>query len=261
MDPRDTEWVVERPTYRVFFWRPVEVPSAAGREPAYRSRAYRLEGAADVLEVLRWADDVASAEETSVVYLESRDAGAPGLVLLAGVDPTAEHVSEPATGTIETPPGYLDPEQLGLEDLATALQDQGAFDLHRWVLDRTTGEVVFVSLDLGLDEEEVDLEDDRWVSIEPIGSGIWYGDMVDFAEGITDEQAGRRLGRALQGRGAFRRFRNALYDGPPELVSAWHAFHDARARRRAVEWLRENDLVTDEAGEAFRASNPDPELP
>lgn len=46
---------------------------------------------------------------------------------------------------------------------------------------------------------------------------MWYGDMVDFAEGTADGQAGRRLGRALRGKGAFRRFKNALYDGPPEL--------------------------------------------
>jgi hypothetical protein len=36
---------------------------------------------------------------------------------------------------------------------------------------------------------------------------------------------------------------------------------DARARRRAVEWLADNSLVDDEAAERFLASHPDPELP
>ncbi len=262
LDPRDSEWTVERPTYRVFLWRPLEVPRPAGGARAYQSRAYRLLGAADVPEVLRWADEVAAPEETFVVYLESSDAGRPGLLRLAGTDPTAGPAREPSDTAIETPPGYLDPAAVDLEDLAMALQDQGAFDLHRWVLDRTSGEVVMVNLDIGLEEEDdIDPEDDRWVSIEPIGSGVWYGDMADFAEGVSDDQAGRRLGRALRGKGAFRRFKNALYDGAPELVSVWHAFHDARARRRAVEWLRDNDLVTDEAAEAFYTRNPDPELP
>ena len=32
--------------------------------------------------------------------------------------------------------------------------------------------------------------------------------MVDFAEGISDRAAGGRLSRALQGKGAFRRFKS-----------------------------------------------------
>jgi len=261
LDPRDSEWAVERPAYRVLLWRPLEVPRPAAGATPYQSRAYRLLGADDVHEVLRWAGEVAAAEETCVVYLESTDAGSPGVLRLVGTDPTEAPRTARDAGPVETPPGYLDPEQLDLEELAMALQDQGAFDLHRWVLDRTTGAVVLVSLDIGLEDDEVDLEDDRWVSIEPIGSGVWYGDMADFADGITDDQVGRRLGRALRGKGAFRRFKTALYDGAPELVSSWHAFHDARARRRAVEWLWDNDLVTDEAAEAFYARHPDPELP
>lgn len=262
LDPRDSEWTVERPAYRVFFWRPLEVPRPAAGATAYQSRAYRLLGADDVDEVLRWAGEVKAAEETYAVYVESTDAGSPGVLRLTGADPTAVPPTKGADTVAESPPGYLDPGQVDLEELAMALQDQGAFDLHRWLLDRNTGEVVFVNLDIGLEEPEDDLDDaEHLVPIEPIGSGIWYHDMVDFAEGISDDQAGRRLGRALSGKGAFRRFKNALYDGSPELVSAWHAFHDARARRRAVEWLQENGLVTDEAAEAFYAAHPDPELP
>jgi len=61
--------------------------------------------------------------------------------------------------------------------------------------------------------------------------------MVEFIEGISDDTAGRRLGRAISGRGAFRRFKDELYEEYPGLVSAWQAFRDGRARRRAVEWL------------------------
>jgi hypothetical protein len=34
------------------------------------------------------------------------------------------------------------------------------------------------------------------VRIDPLPSWIWYQDMADFAEAITDERAGRRLSRA-----------------------------------------------------------------
>ena len=42
--------------------------------------------------------------------------------------------------------------------------------------------------------------------------------MADFAEQITDERAGRRLARAIQGKGAFRRFKDELHEEYPDLV-------------------------------------------
>lgn len=85
--------------------------------------------------------------------------------------------------------------------------------------------------------------------------------MADFAEGITDERAARRLLRAIDGKGAFRRFRAELQEEYPELLSAWYAFRDARATRRAVEWLADNELIDDEAAERFLAGHPDSHLP
>ena len=89
----------------------------------------------------------------------------------------------------------------------------------------------------------------------------WYQDIADFAGTITDERAGRRLARAIQGRGAFRRFKDELHQERADLLTVWYAFSDVRARRRAVEWLADNSLVDDEAAERFLASHPDPELP
>ena len=36
--------------------------------------------------------------------------------------------------------------------------------------------------------------------------------MADFAEGVSDDAAKRRLARAIRGKGAFRRFRDELYE-------------------------------------------------
>jgi hypothetical protein len=85
--------------------------------------------------------------------------------------------------------------------------------------------------------------------------------MADSAEAITDERAGRRLARAIQGKGAFRRFKDGLQEEYPDLLSAWYGFRDARARRRAVEWLADNSLIDDEAASHFLASYKDPDLP
>jgi hypothetical protein len=85
--------------------------------------------------------------------------------------------------------------------------------------------------------------------------------MADFAETITDERATRRLARAIQGKGAFRRFKDELHEEHPELLPAWYAFRDARATRRAVQWLADNSLIGDEAADQFLAGHPDPALP
>jgi Uncharacterised protein family (UPF0158) len=85
--------------------------------------------------------------------------------------------------------------------------------------------------------------------------------MADFAEGITDERAGRRLLRAIQGKGAFRRFKNELHEEYPDLLPAWYAFRDARAQRRAVQWLADSSLIDDDAASRFLTGLPDPDLP
>jgi hypothetical protein len=75
--------------------------------------------------------------------------------------------------------------------------------------------------------------------------------MADFAEGVSDDVAKRRLARAIRGKGAFRRFRDELYEEYPELVSAWHAFRDNRAQCRAVEWLLDEGFIDEEDAERF----------
>jgi uncharacterized protein UPF0158 len=83
--------------------------------------------------------------------------------------------------------------------------------------------------------------------------------MAGFAEAVTHERAGRRLLRAIQGKGAFRRFKDELREEYPGLLPAWYAFRDARATRRAVRWLAENSLTAAAAGR-FVAGHPDPGL-
>jgi len=148
-----------------------------------------------------------------------------------------------------------------LDELATALADQDSFE-HRWLIDPSTGQTVFWTRDCGIDgQNPVDLEELDLVVIDPLPSYVWYQDMADFAEGISDEQAGRRLARAIGGRGAFRHFKDELHEEYPDLVPVWYAFRDARARRRAVEWLDEQDLVDQVQARQFLDDHPEPTLP
>ena len=153
---------------------------------------------------------------------------------------------------------------MDLDDIAQALSDQTDYE-HRWLLDPATGELHIWTSDTGLDGQDLvdgdELEETDLVAIDPLPSSVWYRDMADFAERISDDQAARRLERAIRGRGAFRRFRDELYEEYPDLVSVYQGFRDARARRRAVEWLLDEGLVDQGEAERYLEEHPDPELP
>jgi len=85
--------------------------------------------------------------------------------------------------------------------------------------------------------------------------------MADFAEGISDGAAGRRLTQSLQGWGAFRGFKDQIYQHHPDLIPAWHALRDVRAQRRAVEWLLDQGLIDDSAAQEYATDHPNQDLP
>jgi Uncharacterised protein family (UPF0158) len=152
---------------------------------------------------------------------------------------------------------------LELDEIATALADQN--DYERCLLINTmTGELVLWTRDTGIDgHHPIDLDDldPDLLGIGPLPSHVWYQDMADFADQISDERAARCLGRAIQGRGAFRRFKDELHQEYPELLPIWYAFRDNRARRRAVEWLIDHELIDQDTADGFIGEHPDPELP
>lgn len=155
----------------------------------------------------------------------------------------------------------LDLSRLDLEEVANALADQTDYE-HRWLINPDNGEIVFWTSDTGIDgQHRVDPDELDLIGIDPLPPHVWYRDMADFAEQIHDEQAGRRLARAIQGRGAFRRFKSELHEEYPHLLPAWYAFRDNRAHRRAVEWLSDNSLIADTAAAQYLAEHPDPGLP
>ncbi len=122
----------------------------------------------------------------------------------------------------------LDLNGLDIEEIAMALADQTDYD-HRWLINPRSGRLVLWTSDTGIDgEHPVDLEDLDLIPIDPVPSYVWYQDMVDFADGISDARTGDRLARTLRGPGAFRRFKNEIYKHP-HLISPWQTLREARA--------------------------------
>lgn len=151
----------------------------------------------------------------------------------------------------------LDIEMIDLGDLARALEDN-AYEHTSW-FDPTAGVVEVCTGDDSVDTGE-EPEERGWLPIAPIESHDAYRDLEDFASCVRDPRARQLLERAIQGRGAFRRFKDVLFDFP-ELRDTWFRFHDTRMERRAIEWLVEHALIDREHGERAIAQRPDPVLP
>lgn len=122
-----------------------------------------------------------------------------------------------------------------------------------WWYDPTNGQVEMAVPDsYGMDTEGEDDPHERGlVPIEPIGSRDAYRDMVEFAESTANPHASDLLLRALEGRGAFRRFRDTLREFP-DLRERWFEYSNTANERRAIDWLLEEHRVDPDDAEAER---------
>lgn len=94
------------------------------------------------------------------------------------------------------------------------------------------------------------LSDDsmRYVEIPRKPSYEAYNLMVEFADSIKDRHLREKLYIALDGKGAFRRFKNVLL-GCPEEEKRWFAFKDRRLRQEVIEWLNSLGIMPLEESE------------
>jgi hypothetical protein len=75
------------------------------------------------------------------------------------------------------------------------------------------------------DEDVVDVEDGDWEYLAEDGRVGWQ-DMADFAATLEDSRIRGILEDAVQGKGAFSRFRRAI--DRADLKAAWYCFSDDR---------------------------------
>ncbi|HEX6384823.1 MAG TPA: UPF0158 family protein [Anaerolineae bacterium] len=81
----------------------------------------------------------------------------------------------------------------------------------------------------------------RVVAIPRVESHEAYDDMQRFIATIEDARLYNRLVYATQGRGAFGRFRDVLWEYAAER-ERWFAFKDARLQERIRDWLALHDI-------------------
>ena len=154
----------------------------------------------------------------------------------SGAEELADQLAA-ALGTAAIP--MLRPLPVDLEELAFILEGDpmhggGRVDLH-------TGEVwhraaIEYACEIGDEDDDESENADRWLWVDCEGSHAGYRDMELFIGTINNVEQADRLDIAIQGRGAFRRFKDVLARWSDEL-DRWYAFSEDRQRGRARAWL------------------------
>jgi hypothetical protein len=226
---------VERPYYAcpVCRW-----DTEAVRE--LRGAVYRGDGS--VIEIVRGrlTDDVLQMAGDGL--LDAVAQGVDGAVELAshcaaglrdrswwGDDELADQV-EAALGRGATP--LLRPLAVDVEELASFLEGDPIYGKAR--IDLKSGEIWPPRDDL--EDDEVDDDEGRWLYVDQQGSHDGYRDMERFIATVTDPEIADRLEIAINGKGAFRRFKDVLSRWPEEF-GRYVMLRDERQRGRARAWL------------------------
>jgi hypothetical protein len=190
-------------------------------------------------EVLQLAGDglavAATAEVTGAADLAETCAGALRARGWPGDDELAAEL-DAALG--RRPPPGLPLLAVDLDELSEVLES-GAGE-GGGLIDLKSGEVWSLSAIEYSQETEEEAPDfdapDRWLDVPAEGSADGYRDMEVFIDGVADPDRADRLRISIDGKGAFRRFKEVVARWPDE-EERWYRFSDERRRGRARQWL------------------------
>jgi hypothetical protein len=172
------------------------------------------------------ARGVPGARETATACMSTlRERGWSGDEVLA------EQLDTVGGGAI----GVLRPLPVDLEELSGLLEGDPAWGGGRIDLDTGECRPALADTEESWDEDEPE-GSERWLHVPCNGSRDAYRDMKDFITTLDDQDLARYLGIAIQGPGAFRRFKDMLATSPAQLQRYW-LFAAERQCGRARAWL------------------------
>ena len=161
-------------------------------------------------------------------------------------------------------------------ELEAAFQT-GSYEM-RFHLDLETGKVVMITDEAARHlEEPSDSESSEWmqemieearqieegygtryIRVPQADSHEGYRDMERFISTVRNDRLRDRLWQAIQGRGAFRYFKDVLFEYPAER-ERWFAFKDRRIYERISWWLESEDIEPTNPIEPPQEPEPEPE--
>jgi len=131
-------------------------------------------------------------------------------------------------------------------------------DGHQLFYNTQTGEFEYYidSMYSGIDDDFEKFEGDCWIAAPNQRDLYEYGIMEDFTDTVTDPRKNELLSVTLEGRGAFRRFKDTLRR--VGLADEWYDFKHKAYVGIAREWCEENDI---EYIDIKRMLEPGPPIP
>jgi hypothetical protein len=121
-----------------------------------------------------------------------------------------------------------------IEDIIQAL-DKADFETRYYFNKETWGITSFSDYGDYDEDEENELDLSKWVNINEIDSFEKYNLMEDFAVRQNDRLR-ELINVALNGKGAFRRFKDVLYSFPEEQEK-WYEFEHEWLKQQAIDFL------------------------
>lgn len=122
--------------------------------------------------------------------------------------------------------------------------ERNAPDLHSYI-DQVTGDVVVVVDGVAEDldrRRQVAAEPDRFVKIDPASSREQYRWMERFVASVEDPQLRERLLISIDGKGAFRRFKDVLLTYPAER-ERWFNYRADLLHHHINQWFEQKQLA------------------
>ena len=124
-----------------------------------------------------------------------------------------------------------------LEDVLLALEDADNDEI-RFSYSINKEKIVYFS-DWLDNEEECD-EDDDYIDLPDSYDINEYRMMENFVYSLPRGKNQTILYNAIQGRGAFRRFKDKLYE--IGMTNDWYKYRDQQYKEIALEWCKENNI-------------------
>ncbi len=127
-----------------------------------------------------------------------------------------------------------------LDDIIEALEFVNmGMDTYAY-LNPKTGEISYIDdyMDINAEEKEDIYEEN--IDLPTKYDIDEYSMMEEFIETIDDERLYNQLYIALNGRGAFRRFKDTCINF--DIIDDWYKFRDEKYKELAIEWCKDNNI-------------------
>ncbi|MFW6271199.1 MAG: UPF0158 family protein [Bacillota bacterium] len=147
-----------------------------------------------------------------------------------------------------------------LEDVLEAIELRSRES--NYFYNKNTGEIHYITnYELREAEEDIDITDypewqqesiktaieilttDNYIKLPEDNEIDDYGIMEDFCFSIEDKELRNQMLEVINGKGAFRRFKDKIYEY--DLADDWYEYQEKRFREIAVDWCERNYIDYD----------------